>query len=173
MEPREKEMNKWAVAGNQLLAEHGLHIATVRKSMSGFAPHEGNGLASPLPKTAKSFAVLAHEVGHKALGHKRGSKSCTKEYEAEQFAIAQFRRFGFPLPREVKARMDYHIAYSLAQALNRGLVKVPPELRPYKKMLRQLRFTGSRIRMVRGVETVEAYHGVRYRVVKEASHARA
>lgn len=161
----------WETAGNQLLAEHGLHIEKVRKSMSGYAPWEGNGIASPLPKTAKSFAILAHEVGHKALGHKRGGKSCTKEYEAEKFAIAQFRRFGFTLPREVKTRMDRHIAHGLAQALNRGLVTVPPELRPYKKMLRQLRFTGSRVRVVRGVESVEAYHSVKYRVVKEATNA--
>jgi hypothetical protein len=156
--------NKWESAGNQLLAEPGLHIATVRKS--GFAPWKGNGICSPLPKTAKSFAILAHEVGHKALGHKGGEKSCFKEYEAEQFAIQQFKRFGFAMPREVKLRMNRHIAYGLAQALNRGMKDIPKELRPYKKMLRmqQCRMMAA-VQTKSGVETARCYNVRRY-VVK-------
>ena len=160
--------NKWESAGNQLLAEHGLHIATIRKSMSGFAPWEGNGICSPLPKTAKSFAILAHEVGHKALGHKGGSKSCLKEYEAEQFAIQQFKRFGFAMPREVKLRMNRHVAYGLAQALNRGMKDIPKELRPYKQMLRTQWSMGSLVQAKNGVETARCYNVRRY--VVEAEH---
>lgn len=135
-------------AGEQLLKEYKLHIANIRKSMTGFAPYEGNGICSPLPKTAKSFAVLAHEVGHKALGHASNGKSCLKEYEAEQFAILQFKRFGMTLPRDVKRRMNHHIAYSLAQALNRGMKTIPPELKPYRRLLQEYR--GSYIRRKRG-----------------------
>jgi hypothetical protein len=159
--------NKWESAGNQLLSEHGLHIATVRKSMSGFAPWEGNGICSPLPKTAKSFAILAHEVGHKALGHNGKGKSCVHEYEAEQFAIQQFKRFGFAMPREVKLRMNRHVAYGLAQALNRGMKDIPKELRPYKKMLRTQWSMGSLVQAKNGIETARCYNVRRYVVEAE------
>jgi len=129
-------MNKWQEAGGQLLAEHGLRIRNVRHSMSGLALFATPEIDCPLPKSAKSFRVLAHEVGHKALNHARGHRSCVREYEADQFAIEQFRRFGLTLPREVKHVIDEHIAYGLAQALNRGMKRVPDELKPYRRLLR-------------------------------------
>jgi hypothetical protein len=131
-----KMANRFEEAGQILLGEHKLVINKVRKSMSGFAPHEGNGIASPLPKTAKSFAILTHEVGHKALNHNDNGKSCLKEYEAEQFTVDCFKRFGFAIPRDVRNRINFHIAYGLAQALNRGMKQIPVELKPYRKYIK-------------------------------------
>lgn len=128
-------VNRYKQAADTLLKENNLVVSKVRSSMSGLAYYTTNQVEVPEVKSPTSFHVLAHEVGHQALGHSKKRKSCIVEYEAEMFALQQFKRFSFKVPVKVKDRINKHIAYGLAQALNRGMKQIPSELKPYKKYL--------------------------------------
>ncbi len=126
-------MDKYELAGNQLLKQYNITVKTVRKSMSGVAYIEDKTISAPAPKQAMSFAVFAHEVGHIANG--KISPRWLEELRAWQFSLDCFRQFGFTIPREVRQRMKYSLTFALAKALNRNMKRTPPELRQYKKYL--------------------------------------
>jgi len=126
-------MNKYELAGQQLLKEHVVSVKTIRHNMSGIAYIDDRAISAPVPRRPLSFAVFAHEVGHIVNG--RISPRWREELMAWQFSIAQFKRFGFSVPKEVKTRMKYSLAFALAKALNRRMAKVPKGLRIYKKYL--------------------------------------
>jgi len=126
-------MNKYEIAGNQLLEQYGIKIKTVRKSMSGVAYIEDRVVSCPAPERALSFAILAHEVGHIVNGHLR--PRWLEELRAWQFSLVYFKEFGFAIPREVKWRMKYNLTFALAKALNRNMKAIPQELKQYKKYL--------------------------------------
>ncbi len=142
--------NKFEQAGEVLLRENNAKLVRVRRTMSGVAYRHTTAVegkwefASPLPKTAISFAVFAHEVGHI---HQFQTQEKTKprwkeEYDAEMFAIACFKHFGFTIPHIVLNRIRWHIAYALAKALNRGMKKLPDELKAYRKYLIRVGYRG-------------------------------
>ena len=126
-------MNKYELAGNELLKQYNISIKTVRKSMSGVAYIEDRVISAPAPKRPLSFAVFAHEVGHIANGSL--SPRWLEELRAWEFSLDCFRRFNLAIPREVKQRMRYSMAFALAKALNRKMKRVPEELKKYKKYL--------------------------------------
>ena len=80
-----------------------------------------------------SFYIFAHEIGHIVNGEIK--PSCLCELRADQYSLEQFKRFGLPLPRKVINRSNWYRGYSLAQALNRGMKKIPDELKKYKRYL--------------------------------------
>lgn len=125
--------NKWYDAGMELAAKYHVKIRKYRKSMTGVAYFSSCEICTPEPKTAKSFYIFTHEVGHIANGNIK--PSCLGEYMADKFAEDSFKQYGFTIPREVKAEMNRYRAYSLAQALNRGLKNIPAELKPYRQYL--------------------------------------
>ncbi len=92
-----------------------------RKSTSGCAYRDLPLIEGPEPRGAVSFAVLAHEVGHKAL-HAKGSKPrWHEEVEAWEFALGQFGRFGLGSPSAgVLRRARRGVAHSFNMALRRG-----------------------------------------------------
>ena len=126
-------MNKYELAGKQLLEEYSITVKTVRKSMSGVAYIEDGIISAPAPKQALSFAIFAHEVGHISNGHV--SPRWLEELRAWQFSLDCFKRFGLTIPREVRQRMKYSLTFALAKALNRNMKRTPLELRPYRKYL--------------------------------------
>ncbi len=126
-------MNRYEVAGNQLLERYGITVKTIRRTMSGIAYIEDKAISAPAPKQALSFAIFAHEVGHIANG--KFSPRWLEELRAWQFSLACFKEFGFTISREVRQRMKYSLAFALAKALNRNMKAIPPELRQYKKYL--------------------------------------
>lgn len=120
-------------AGIDLLNRYNVKHISIRKSMSGRAFVAKREIKAPLPTTAKSFAVFAHEVGHIVNGNIK--PSCLSEYKAEMFAKDCFSEYGFKMPRIVRNRQTWYICYSLAQALNRGMTNIPTELKPYRAKL--------------------------------------
>jgi len=126
-------MNKYEIAGNELLKRYDVSVKTVRKSMSGVAYIEDRAISCPAPKKPLGFAIFAHEVGHIANGHV--SPRWLEESRAWEFSLSCFRDFGLSIPREVKWRMKYSLTFALAKALNRNMKAVPVELRAYKKYL--------------------------------------
>ena len=121
-------------AGQDLVKRYDINVIKVRRSMSGFAYYNSRDIVAPEPKTAKSFVVFAHEVGHVVNGKVR--PRWKSEYMAEMFALDCFKEYDLKLPRIVKNRIKWHITYALAKAMNRGMKVIPQELKPYKKYLR-------------------------------------
>jgi len=126
-------MNKYELAGNELLKKYNINIKTYRGNLTGIAYIEDRIISAPKPIKPLHFAIFAHEVGHIANGEI--SPRWLEELKAWQFSIAQFKLFGFRIPSEVKSRMKYSLAFALAKALNRNMKAIPRELKPYKKYL--------------------------------------
>lgn len=86
----------------------------------------------PQPVSDISLNTYLHELGHLIYQVK---PSCLNEYLACKFAIDTMRQYGLTISRKVKRHHNWYIAYSLAQALNRKLKTIPPELKPFKKYI--------------------------------------
>ena len=111
----------WRSATAAILDEHGLSVRRWRSSTTGCAYIELPEIEGPEPRGRVSFAVLAHEVGHKALGHGHSKPRWQEEVEAWEYAIAQFERFGLGEPGVgVMRRADRGIRHSFGMALRRG-----------------------------------------------------
>lgn len=119
-------------AGKVLLAETKVRIGKYRKSMTGRAYHKTPireaYIVCPEPKTAISFYVFAHEIGHIVANPDLKAPSWKREIEANEYSKQQFIRFGLKLPRKVLAEMNRYSAYSVCQALNRGMKMIPKDL---------------------------------------------
>ena len=77
----------------------------------------------PNPNTKRRLLVYLHEIGHILLGHiddnnKRSKSQC--EYEAEQFAIAEFVQNGIELPSKEIENGRRYIAYVIVKDLKKG-----------------------------------------------------
>jgi len=92
-----------------------------------------NWIKVPEPKSDISLYTFLHELGHIVAGKQK--LSCVWEYLADEFAINQFKRFGIKFSKKLKSHHNWYVAYSLGQALNRGLRTIPTELKPFKKYL--------------------------------------
>lgn len=92
-----------------------------RSSTSGCAYIATPEIEGPEPRGRVSFAVLAHEVGHKALVHGRSKPRWQEEVEAWDYALAQFERLGLGEPGAgVERRARRGIAHSFGMAIRRG-----------------------------------------------------
>ncbi len=112
----------WRSAAAAIIDEHGLTVRRWRSSTTGCAYLDRPEIEGPEPRGGVSFAVIAHEVGHKALGHRNSKPRWLEEVEAWEFALAQFERFpalGEP-GAGVKRRAVRGVAHSFGMALRRG-----------------------------------------------------
>ncbi len=117
---------RYAPQARILLEEQRVHVYRWRTRMSGHAllGEQLRGLslrpiATPHPRSPLSFAILAHEVGHHALGSMR--PRCLEEYGAWQFAFAQLERFGIEPGKRTHERYQRSMRWALHKALQRGL----------------------------------------------------
>jgi hypothetical protein len=149
-------------AGMDLLKRHNVTVIKYRNAMSGRAIIAKAEIKTPIPKTAKSFAIFAHEVGHIVNGEIK--PSCMCEYKAEMFARDCFKEYGFKMPRIVKNRQIWYICYSLAQALNRGMKNIPAELKPYVKLLIKC----NKVAYHNGVKKIEPYYRADNKLYKQS-----
>lgn len=112
-----------------LLEQHDVRVCHWRSNMSGIAwiGHPDRPIEAPHPKSPMSFAVLAHEVGHQALGRVR--PRWREEHLAWQFALDAMERLGVPVTDRVRQRYADSMRYALVKARRRGLKQIPEELR--------------------------------------------
>jgi hypothetical protein len=122
---------RYAAEARMLLVEHGVRVCHWRRDLTGLAwlGHPDRPIETPHPRSPQSFAVLAHEVGHHALGRVR--PRWREEQLAWLFALEQMRRLGVPVTVEVEQRYAAAMRYALAKALRRGLKRIPLELLPF------------------------------------------
>lgn len=112
----------WRAAAETLLAETGCTVRRWRPKLSGTAWTESDdwGIEVPPPSTPVRFGILAHEVGHQLL-HRHGSKQrWLEEFEAWEYALAQFDRFDLPGRAEVASRAHQSGRYAMGKALRRA-----------------------------------------------------
>lgn len=122
---------RYARQALELIGQHGVRVCHWRANMTGIAwlGHPERPVEAPHPKSPMSFAVLAHEVGHHALGRIR--PRWREEYLAWQFALDAMRRLEVPVTDQVLRRYTESMRYALAKARRRGLRAVPVELAPF------------------------------------------
>ncbi len=78
-------------------------------------------IEAPRPKTASSFAVFAHEIGHQQLHGDNGSvPRWREEVEAWDFALEQFTRFGLKGRNKQRKVATKSIGYAFGKAVRRG-----------------------------------------------------
>lgn len=111
----------WRSAAATLLDEHGLSVRRWRSSTTGCAYRDLPQIEGPEPRGRVSFAVIAHEVGHKALHGARSKPRWLEEVEAWEFALGQFERLRLGEPGAgVMRRARRGIAHSFGMAIRRG-----------------------------------------------------
>lgn len=116
---------RYAAQALHLLREHNVTVCHWRSSMTGIAwlGHPDRVIEAPHPKSPMSFAVLAHEVGHHALGRMR--PRWHEEQQAWLFAFNAMEAHDIPLTDNVVERYHGAMRYALAKALRRGLKEIP------------------------------------------------
>lgn len=122
---------RYAQEALALIRQHGVRVCHWRGNMTGIAwiGHPDRPIEAPHPRSPMSFAVLAHEVGHQALG--RVKPRWREEQLAWQFALDAMNRLSIPVTDQVKGRYAASMRYALAKARRRGLKQIPTELLPF------------------------------------------
>jgi hypothetical protein len=111
----------WRAAAQTLLDETGCLVRKWRSNMTGISYDYADEIEAPQPKTAKSFAVFAHEIGHQRLHRSNGNyPRWREEVEAWEFALDQFTRFGLPGRNKQRAVAVKSIGYAFSKAIRRG-----------------------------------------------------
>jgi hypothetical protein len=119
----------WVSAAETLLDRHDIALEKHRKSMSGVALHVG-GIEAPEPRGAKSYAIFAHEVGHKVLHSDNGAyPRWREEIEAWDFALASFSEFDLSGQRKIRPWVAKKIARSVHKARVKDRGKLIKEFR--------------------------------------------
>jgi hypothetical protein len=112
----------WATAAQALLDETGVRVRKFRSNMTGISFTHYTEIEAPYPKTARSFAIFAHEIGHQVLHRDNSSyPRWREEVEAWDFALAQFARFGLKGIRKQQRIATRLIAYAFEKAIRRGV----------------------------------------------------
>ncbi len=119
---------RYASQAVQLLREYDVRVCHWRGNMTGIAwiGLPDRIIEAPHPRSPLSFAILAHEVGHQALGKLR--PRWREEHLAWEFALEQMERLGVPVSDAVHKRYAGSMRYALAKAIRRGMKEIPPEL---------------------------------------------
>jgi hypothetical protein len=109
-------------AADLLVRESGVTVRKWRTSNSGSADlksHEWE-IEAPEPRGPISFGVFCHEVGHQLL-HRVGTKPrWLQEIEAEEYALAQFDRFGLAGRDRYEHHAARHLGWSFLKAARRS-----------------------------------------------------
>ena len=139
LERKGETMNQYELIADKVKREVEREIdrtiqVSYRKSRtkSGVAFPDEYRMISPQPTDIRRLATYLHELGHFIFKVK---PSCMNELKAIQFSEQKLSENGIKIPREVRRHNKWYAAYSLAQALNRGMKNIPAELKPYKKYL--------------------------------------
>ena len=122
---------RYAKPALQLIRDHEIRVCHWRTSMTGIAwmGHPDRVIEAPHPRSPLSFAVLAHEVGHQALGKIR--PRWREEQLAWLFALDAMKTCQVPVTEQVLERYAGSMRYALAKAYRRGLKSIPDDLVPF------------------------------------------
>ena len=109
---------------------YGIWYVLPSASLAGSAFVDCRIITAPWPATTRrELYIVAHEIGHVALGHRaRQLPVYVQEFEAERFAIALMRRAGLAVPRDMTARGKRYVALKIERAFRRGARWIDPDI---------------------------------------------
>lgn len=127
--PAEDARARYAALGERLLADFDVSLKAARTGLHGVAFVAKREIEAPWPTTTrKRLYILAHEIGHVALGHVSKLPRYVEEYEAEQFAHVLLRREGVAVPRSMTERAKRYVRRKITQAHARFVRWVDPDI---------------------------------------------
>lgn len=117
-------MNVYETAFTQLLKESGCTVRRYRTHLSGIAFTRADdwGIEVPMPTTPLRFGIAAHEVGHQMLHRFNSIPRWQEEWEAWDFALKQFDRFGLAGAEKCLPRVGRNLRYAARKAERRGVL---------------------------------------------------
>ena len=118
-----RKPNPYQTAGDTLLRESGCVVRAWRTNNTGMAYSDADdwGIIVPRPRGPISFGVFAHEVGHQMLHRKNGAvPRWLEEIEAEEWALAQFERFGLDGADQARRKAADHLLWAATKTVKRG-----------------------------------------------------
>jgi hypothetical protein len=115
---KEETATRCQSVGMSLLIEARVRRVVFRERLTGWADPTTKTIRVPRPTTRRRLHVLAHEVGHLALGHCGRKPVHREEYEAEQFARDALRRHSVAVPKRSSDCAKEYVAWKIHQALH-------------------------------------------------------
>lgn len=85
----------------------------------------------PLPKSPQKMVTCLHEIAHIQMGDIK--PSYFEEYLAVKKSLEMARELGIKISRKIVKKEKWYVAYSLQQAIHRGLKTIIPEVKNYIK----------------------------------------
>lgn len=126
---RQEAAEKYAEIGQRWLTEFGITLKGVRSGLTGEAWVKERAIYAPWPSTTRNrLYILAHEIGHVALDHRRQRPTYVQEFEAEQFAHGLMRRDGLAAPRKMTVRAKRYVNSKIGRAFNRFARWIDPDI---------------------------------------------
>lgn len=120
---------RYAAIGAVWMARFNVTLSKARTGLHGCAHVETRKIEAPWPTTSrKRLYILAHEIGHVALDHRRKLPTYVQEFEAEQFAAGLMRASGVAVPRAMTDRAKRYIRTKIGRAHARFVRWVDPDI---------------------------------------------
>jgi hypothetical protein len=121
MTPTQVAQQRYSALGAAWLNEFHVVLGQATSGLHGRAWVTDRMLHAPWPATTrKRLYILAHEIGHVALDHRKQRPVYVQEFEAEQFAHALMRRDGIAVPRAMTERAKRYVRSKINRAFVRG-----------------------------------------------------
>lgn len=113
---------------NKLLKFYNIRVKAWSKSSCGYASQTGREIKIPKPTNIDRFCVALHEVGHIRNGFK--GLNYIQEYNAEQYAINEAKKFGVDVS-EYEDRAKWYVIYNICRGFRRKLKveNIPKEIK--------------------------------------------
>jgi hypothetical protein len=90
-----------------------------------------NFIESPEPTSELTLAIFLHEIGHHKVGLDGWELDSEAEYWAWDWAFGQMENLGINPTSDVYARYDLSLRYAVHEERRRGVLELPPCLRPF------------------------------------------
>jgi len=98
---------------------------------SGIAYIKDRKIIIPKPKSSSKLITCFHEISHILLGNIK--PSYFEEYLAVKKSFEFMKEYKIPISRKIKKKEIEYVAYSLQQAIHRGLKIIIPEVKHFIK----------------------------------------
>ena len=122
--PLDAARARYARLGETWLEEFRVTLRKARTNLSGRGCAQTRQIVGPWPPTTRQrLYIIAHEIGHVVLDHRRQRPAYVREFEAEQFAHALLHREGIAVPRKQTLRAKAYVLHKIYRGLRRGRTK--------------------------------------------------
>lgn len=127
-------MNRYLQTFESIASQHNISWYYYKSKKAGGLSYEDKRLVKcPKPLDIERFAIGLHEIAHILIEFHPRTKSYRKEYECELWALNKIKKLGFSVPQTVINRTKRYVAYSVQEAIHRGLKTLDADVRDFIK----------------------------------------